>query len=139
MPKGLPAISAEGEGGLFLLEAGRLHDRDQFARDERERDENCGQDNAGQGKDDSDLVRIEPFPEEALQAKENYEHQTCHDRRNGERQIDECNQSRLAREFELRDRPRCRQTEEDIQWHTDCRHDQGQADRRPRPRRGPTS
>ena len=47
----------------------RLHQRNQFARDERERDKNRRQDNARHGENDFDVVIHQPRAEPALRAE----------------------------------------------------------------------
>ena len=130
MPEGLPAVGSERQRRLLLLGAGRLHDRDQLPRDEGESDEHGRHHNAGHGENDLELVRVEPFTEEALQPEQHHEHQAGNDRRNRKRQIDQRDEKRFATELELGDRPRGGQAKEDIQWHADGRHDEGQADGR---------
>ena len=48
----LPAAGAKHQRGLLLFNAGRLHHRDQFARDERKGHESGGQHDAGHGEDE---------------------------------------------------------------------------------------
>jgi hypothetical protein len=58
----LPAAGAQHARGFFLFATLRLHQRDQFARDERQRDEDGCQNQTRYGEDDLDAMRIQPGP-----------------------------------------------------------------------------
>ena len=76
IPEGLPAISAEREGCLLIAIALFLHQRDQFAGDEREGDEDCGQHNARHGEQDLDAMSLQPRSEQPLSAEQQHIDQT---------------------------------------------------------------
>ena len=60
---------AEDASGLLLVAALRLHQRDQFAGDERKGNEKSGDHDAGDGEDDSDIVGLQERPEPAVLAE----------------------------------------------------------------------
>ena len=110
----LPAACAERQRGFLLVVALRLHQRDQFARDERKRHENRRQHDAGNGEDDLDVVCRQPRPKPALRAEEQHVDQAGDDRRDRERQIDQRDQQALSDEIELADRPGRAHAEDEI-------------------------
>jgi hypothetical protein len=64
-------------------------------------DEHRRQHNAGHGEDDLEIVRVEPFAEEALQPEQHHEHQAGDDRRNRKRQINQRDEEDLPRNWNL--------------------------------------
>ena len=127
-PEHRPAARAEGQRGLLLFGALRLHQRDQLARDERKRDEGRREHDAGHREDDLDVVRGEPA-EPALRAEQQHEDQAGDHRRDRERQIDQTEQETPAAERETRDQPRRGDAEQRIRRHHDRADQQGQTDR----------
>ena len=75
VPEDLPAAGAEHDGGLLLVGALLLHQRDQLARHEREGDEDGGQHDAGHGEDDLQTLVPRPHLEVLLEKEENGEHE----------------------------------------------------------------
>lgn len=69
IPEGLPARGSEHDGGLLLVTALGLHQRNQFTGDEGEGHEHGGQHDAGHGKDDLDLVLGQPRAQPAIAPK----------------------------------------------------------------------
>ena len=88
-PEDLPAGGAQHAGGLFLLFALSLHERDQLARHERKSDEDRRQHDAGHSEDDLNVVLRQPGSEPTLQAEDQHIDQPGDHWRNGERKIDE--------------------------------------------------
>ena len=130
-PEGLPAGRAEHDGGLLLVGALRLHQRDQLPRDERKGHEHGRQHDAGHGEDDLDVVFGQPGAQPALRAENQHVDQARHHRRHRERQVDQRRQESLAAELELGDGPGRGHAEHQIQRHRDGGGDQRQADRAP--------
>ena len=131
VPERPPAAGAQGQRRLLLFRAGGLHDRDQFARNEGKSDEDSCQHDAGHGKDDLEVVRVEPFAEKSLQSKQQNEHQTRDHGRNRKRQVDERGEQGFAAELELGDGPSRRHAEQDVERNGDSRHNHRQANRCP--------
>ena len=65
-PERLQARCPKCDRGFFFVAALRLHQRDEFARHEWKRHEDRGQDDAGNGKNDPDVVVLEPAPEPSM-------------------------------------------------------------------------
>jgi hypothetical protein len=130
-PEGLPAGRAEHDGGLLLVGALRLHQRNELARDEREGHEHGGQHDAGHGEDDLDVVVGQPRADPALRAEHQHVDQARHHRRHRERQIDQRGEEGLAAELELGDGPGRSHAEHEVQRHRDGGRDQREADRAP--------
>ncbi len=126
-PERREAGRTERSRGLFLVAALIGHQRDQFARDEREGDEDRGKDYAGQGEDDLDVMLGQPWSQPALEAEHQHIDQARDDWRNREGQVYQRDQQTLAREIELRHRPRGRDTEQRVEWHGDRGGDEGEA------------
>ena len=122
LAEGLPAVGAQGQRRLLLLQAGRLHNGNQLAGDEREGDKHGRQHDAGHGENDFEVVRIEPLAEEALQPEQHDEHQAGDDGRDRERKVNHRNQDGFARELELGDGPRCCQAKQNVHRHCDDRY-----------------
>ena len=132
VPEGLPAAGAERQRRFLVAGALLLHQRDQFARDEREGDEDRGEHDAGHREDDLDAVRLEPRPEEAAGAEQQHVDQARDHRRHREGQVDQRGQEGLALELELGDRPGGGDAEDQVERHGDRRDQQRQPDRRQR-------
>ena len=72
---------------------------------------------------------VEPLAEQTLRAKQQNEDKTRHDRRHGERKIDQGYEGAFAPEAELRHAPSRREPEGRIDRHNDRRDRQGKRDR----------
>src|SRR5687767_2701714 len=101
MPESLPAARTEGERCLFLFGSDGLHDGDQLASDEWEGNEYRRQYHSRHGKDDLDIVVLQPWAPEPLASKQQDKHQSDNHRRNRKRQIDQSNQQCLSSKLEL--------------------------------------
>ncbi len=126
----LPAARAEDARRLLLLGARRLHDRDELARHEREGHEDGGEDEAGDGEDDLEVVGLEPRAERAVPAEEEDEDHPGDDGRDREGEVDERDEDALAREVELRDAPRGREAEDEVERDGDRRGEERELQRR---------
>src|SRR5579862_7524566 len=78
---------------------------------------------AGKREDDADVVRLQPYPEPAVQAEQQHEDHARDHRRDRQRQVDERDEDALAAEFELGDRPGRREPEHGVDRHHDRRGD----------------
>src|SRR5207248_990299 len=107
----------------------RLHDRDQLAGDEGEGDEGGREDEARGGEDDPPVVRPQPRAEVALQAEDQHEDETGHDRRDREREVDERREQRPARKAEAGDRPGGGDPEDQVGGDRERRDRERQANR----------
>ena len=140
-PKRLPAGGPKRQGGVLLVVALRLHERDQLTRHEGKGDKDSREHDAGYGEDDADVLRIEPLaeprvvarpeigPEPALQAEDQHIDEPRDDGRNGKRQIDERDEQAFSAEVELRDAPRRRHAEHQVGRHRDGRRQQREPER----------
>ena len=135
-PKRLPAGGAERQGGLFIVLALRLHDRNEFAGDERKRDENGGEHDARHGEYDPHMMHPQIAAEPPVRAEQEDEHESGDDRRHRERQVDESDQGALAAKFEFGDGPGGRDPEHEVAGNRDGRHLEREPDRFPSHRVG---
>ena len=149
-PECLPCTGAQAECGQFFISALLLHQRHQFAGDEREGHEQRGQHDAGDGEDDLGQLQdvfaqqwdaempafVDQRPRPAFAPEDQDEHQSRHHRRDCEWQVDQTDQQALARKFMLAHRPRGGNAEHQVQRHHDGGDQQGQANRGQRVRFG---
>src|SRR5690606_32680664 len=98
----LPAAGAQRERRLLVLAAQLLHHRHELPGHERHGHEERGQHDAGHGEHDLDAARLQEGPKVALRAEQQEVDDTGDDGRDGERQVDERDEERLAAELELR-------------------------------------
>ena len=132
-PERLPAARAQHARGFFLAAALRLHERNQFARDERKRDKNGRQHNARHGENDFEIVLVQPVcqpgklrmvrvqvkSQPALRAENQDVNQAGNHRRNGERQVNQREQNIFAAKIKFRNRPGRADAENAVQRHGD--------------------
>lgn len=126
VPEHLPAIGTEQARGLLFLGALLLHQRDQLTGHERHGDEDGRQDDPRQGKDDLDIVILQPRPEQALGAEHQHVDQAGDHRRDRERQVDQRHQDALAAEVVLAHAPRGADAEYQVQRHRNDHRQQGE-------------
>src|SRR3546814_19495052 len=69
-----------------------------------------------------------PGAEPSLRPEEQHENQARHDRRYGERQIDEGYEQTLARKIEFGDRPGCGKAKKHVERYADGRDQKGEPD-----------
>ncbi len=121
----------ERSRGLFEIPALGLHERNEFASDERRCDEHRGQDDAGDGEKDLDAVGVERRAEYALQPVDEEVGDTRNDRRDRERDFDDDQQEGFAAEVEFGDGPSRGDTEGGIDRNGNERSEHCQHDRVP--------
>jgi hypothetical protein len=83
-------------------------------RDERKGHEGRGHDHAGHGKDDLDVVVVQPRAEITLQTKQQDKNEPGNDGRHRERKVNQGNKHGLAAELEFGDGPGRRQTKDEV-------------------------
>ncbi len=125
------ARRAERQRGFLVRAALGAHQRNELASDEGKGDEHRGENEPRKREDDADVMRVEPWPEPALGAEQQNEDEARDDRRDGEGQLDQRDERRLAAEVELGDRPGGGDAEDRVQRNRDRGDDQRQPDRRP--------
>ena len=135
--EGLPAARAERQRGLLLLGPLLLHQRDQLPRDEGKGHEDRAEDDARRGEDDLRCrARMSHGPNQPYDAVEQHVDEPADHRRDRERQVDQRDEELLAAELELGDRPRRRESEDEVQRDGDRRRRAASAgSRRARPDR----
>lgn len=133
-PEGLPAVGAEGKSGFLFFGVFRLHGGRQFAGDERKRNKKRRQDNRRHGEENLDMTLFQPRAQPTLGPEKRHKKKPRHHRRNRKRQLDERRQETLPHKPKLRDRPRARHSEEEIQRHCRRRGQKRQPDGRERVR-----
>ena len=117
--KHLPSTGAQHDRGFFLLAADRLHDRDQFARGQRKRNEERREHDSRLRKDDPDAVSGKQPAKRRAHPEQQHEQHPRDDRRDRKRYVDQRQQCLLAGKIEARDRPRCGDSEGNVERHRD--------------------
>ncbi len=110
-----------------------LHQRDQFARDEREGDEHRREHHARQREDDLDVVAASHGPNKPCAPNSSTKTRPRDHRRDRERQVDERIRTLLPRKVEFGDRPGRADAEDRVERHDDGR-DRSASDGSPRAR-----
>ena len=107
----------------------RLHQRNQFAGNERKGDKHRGQHNARHREHDLDVMLGQPRPQPPLRAEHQHVNEARDHRRHRERQVDQREQNLLATKFKFRNRPGSSDAEHEIERHRDRRHGERELDR----------
>src|SRR5215207_3444003 len=126
--KGLKRRGAEREGGFLILGALLLHKRNELAGYEGKSDEHRRQNNARNGKDDLDIMLLEPWAQPALQSEKKHIDEARDHRRDREGNVDQGDQQAPAVETEFGDDPGGHDAEDHVDRHCNGGGEQGQSD-----------
>ena len=130
-PKNLQTTGTQDHGGLLFFIALRLHQGNEFPRNERESDEHGGQHHARHSKNNLDVIRLQPRAKPTLCPENQDINKTRHHRRHRKRQVHQGGEKCLATKLKLGNRPRSTHAKYQIQRYSDDCDEEGQFDGRP--------
>src|SRR5215204_1308839 len=113
--KRLPSARTEHQSRLLSIGALLLHQRNELTCDKRQGNEQSRDDDARYCKIDLDAMCEQPWPEQALQPKQQHEYHAADDRRDGKRQVDKRDQETFTGKIKFCDCPCGGNSEHDVQ------------------------